>query len=72
MMPRVEALIVGAGGGGLAAALALQRAGWRVVVLEQAAVLGEVGAGVMLSPNATRLLEAWGLGAAARRIGYNP
>ena len=72
MMPRVEALIVGAGVGGLAAALALQRAGWRVVVQEQAAVLGEVGAGVMLSPNATRLLEAWGLGAAARRIGYNP
>ena len=72
MTPDVEIAIVGAGIGGLAAALALQRAGLRVAVLEQAEALGEVGAGVMRSPNATRLLDAWGLGAPLRRLAYNP
>ncbi|MEO6292592.1 MAG: FAD-dependent oxidoreductase, partial [Burkholderiaceae bacterium] len=54
-------LIAGAGIGGLAAALALSRAGLRVTVLEQADAFGEVGAGVQVSPNAFGVLAGWGL-----------
>ena len=68
----VDVTLIGAGIGGLCTALALQRRGHRVAIYEQAAVLGEVGAGVMLSPNATRILGNWGLGAALVRIGYRP
>jgi salicylate hydroxylase len=57
-----RATIVGAGLGGLTAALALLRAGWRVRVYEQAKVLGEVGAGVTLSPGALKALARLGLG----------
>jgi salicylate hydroxylase len=55
-------LIIGAGMGGLTAALALQKHGFTVRVFEQAPVLGEVGAGLTISPNATRALEYVGLG----------
>jgi len=55
-------IVAGAGIGGLTAALALSRAGLRVTVLEQAVRLEEVGAGIQLSPNATRVLIALGLG----------
>lgn len=54
-------LIAGGGIGGLAAALAAARAGWQVEVLEQAAAFSEVGAGVQLGPNATRVLQAMGV-----------
>ncbi len=53
-------LIAGGGIGGLAAALAAARAGWQVQVLEQAAAFSEVGAGVQLGPNATRVLRDLG------------
>jgi salicylate hydroxylase len=56
-----HALIVGAGIGGLAAALFLVRAGWRVTLAERETALHEVGAGLQLSPNATRLLVRLGL-----------
>lgn len=56
--------IIGAGLGGLTAALALQRAGFRPLVFEQAEQLGDVGAGISVTPNATKGLEALGLGAA--------
>ncbi|KAF1043817.1 FAD-dependent monooxygenase [Xylophilus sp.] len=62
-----EAIIAGGGIGGLAAALACGRAGWTARLFERAAAFGEVGAGVQLGPNVTRLLEAWGLGAELRR-----
>ncbi|MBV9956273.1 MAG: FAD-dependent monooxygenase [Pseudolabrys sp.] len=55
-------LISGGGIGGLTAALALARAGMRVTVFEQAPRLEEAGAGIQLSPNATRVLIALGLG----------
>ncbi|MGC1779693.1 MAG: FAD-dependent monooxygenase [Xanthobacteraceae bacterium] len=55
-------IVAGAGIGGLTAALALARSGFRVVVLEQAERLAEVGAGIQLSPNATRLLLELNLG----------
>jgi len=54
-------IVAGAGIAGLTAALALTRAGLRVTVLEQAAKLEETGAGIQLSPNATRVLIALGL-----------
>ena len=54
-------IVAGAGIAGLTAALALARAGLRVSVLEQAAKLEETGAGIQLSPNATRVLIALGL-----------
>jgi glycine/D-amino acid oxidase-like deaminating enzyme len=65
-------VIVGAGIGGLATALSLQRRGIAVTVFEQAPALGEVGAGVMLSPNATRVLLALGLADELRRIAFQP
>ncbi|MGA1210016.1 MAG: FAD-dependent oxidoreductase, partial [Gemmobacter sp.] len=64
-----EVTVLGAGIGGLAAAIALARRGASVEVLEQAAELGEVGAGIQISPNGARVLGALGLGAELSRIG---
>ncbi|KAH9979482.1 hypothetical protein BGW80DRAFT_1164422 [Lactifluus volemus] len=55
-------IVVGAGLGGLAATYALAHAGHHVTLLESAPALGDVGAGIQVSPNATRLLLRWGLG----------
>ncbi len=60
-MRRLRAAVVGGGIGGLSAANALARRGLDVTVFEQAAVLGEVGAGVFIYPNALRQLERMGL-----------
>src|SRR5438477_6438713 len=59
-------LVAGGGIGGLAAALALARAGYRVKVLEQSASVGEIGAGIQLGPNAFSALDALGVGERAR------
>lgn len=56
-----ELLIAGGGIGGLAAALAARRAGWEARLFEQAEAFSEVGAGIQLGPNATRILREWGL-----------
>jgi salicylate hydroxylase len=68
----MRAIVVGAGIGGLAAALALRRAGLAVTVYEQAPELHEVGAGIQLAPNATRLLQRLGVGSALGRVGVQP
>jgi salicylate hydroxylase len=54
-------MVAGAGIGGLTASLALARQGFRVIVLEKAARLQEAGAGLQLSPNASRVLIDLGL-----------
>ncbi|MBB97743.1 MAG: monooxygenase [Rhodobacteraceae bacterium] len=59
-----EVLVLGAGIGGLTAALALHGQGARVRVVEQAERIGEVGAGLQISPNGGAVLRALGLGAA--------
>ena len=56
----LHVIIAGAGIAGLTAALALARAGFTADVFEQAEELSEVGAGLQLSPNATRVLDALG------------
>jgi 2-polyprenyl-6-methoxyphenol hydroxylase-like FAD-dependent oxidoreductase len=58
--------VVGAGLGGLAAALALHRAGHEVSVLERAERLRESGAGIGIMPNGVRALDALGLGEPVR------
>ena len=66
--PSTPSVVVCGGGiGGLAAALALAKAGVRVTVLEQAQELGEIGAGVQLGPNAFSAFDALGIGERARR-----
>lgn len=65
--PRV--VIVGAGIGGLSAAIALRRRGIAVMVLERADALHEVGAGILLWPNAMRVLRQLDVGAAVERAG---
>lgn len=64
----VSTAIVGAGPGGLSAALALLSAGFDVHVYEQAPALGAVGAGVQVTPNAARVLHGLGLAADLDRV----
>jgi salicylate hydroxylase len=61
MVPSRTVVIAGAGIGGLTAALALARRGFRVTVFEAAQQLEEIGAGIQLSPNAARILIGLGL-----------
>jgi salicylate hydroxylase len=68
----MEAAVIGAGIGGLTAALALARAGLAVRVYEQAPALREVGAGIQLAPNATRILHRLGLADALARVAVRP
>lgn len=65
-----ELLVAGGGIGGLAAALAARRAGWEARLFEQADAFSEVGAGIQLGPNATRILREWDLlqGGLARQV----
>src|ERR1700751_2569381 len=68
----MRVIVIGAGIGGLAAALTLRRADPDVQVFEQAAELREVGAGIQISPNASRVLNRLGLDAPMRRLGVRP
>jgi salicylate hydroxylase len=65
-LDKMKVAVIGAGIGGLAAAQALARRGADVTVLEQAPEIAEVGAGLQISPNGARVLDALGLGAGLR------
>jgi len=66
---RLEIIVVGGGIGGLFAANALITHGFNVKIYEQAPALGEIGAGVFLTPNSVRQLQRVGLGAAVEKRG---
>ncbi len=70
--PIRQALIAGGGIGGLAAALAVSRAGWDVRLYERATEFSEVGAGIQLGPNVVRVLHGWGLQAELTRVAAFP
>lgn len=67
-----QMLVAGGGIGGLAASLAAARAGWEVRLYEQAPAFGEIGAGIQLGPNVTRILDAWGLMPELARVAAYP
>ncbi|OCT52820.1 hypothetical protein CLCR_10641 [Cladophialophora carrionii] len=69
---KLQIAIVGAGVGGLSAAIALRREGHDVTVFESTPVLSEIGAGIHVPPNSTRILHSWGLEAALRKISMMP
>jgi salicylate hydroxylase len=71
-MSEPDVIVVGGGIGGLSAALALGREGLRVRVLERAEEFSEVGAGLQIAPNCTRILDEYGLLDAARQLGVVP
>src|ERR1044072_9963648 len=68
-MTQLNVAIIGGGIGGLFAANALIAHGMRVSVYEQAATLGEIGAGVFLTPNSVRHLQRVGLEGAVAKFG---
>ena len=71
-MKHTETIVIGAGIGGLAAALSLLRHGQRVRVYEQVPELAEVGAGLSITPNAGKALVHLGLGDALAAMGSTP
>ena len=71
-MRALKILVAGGGIGGLAAALCLAKRGHEVTVFEQAREFGEVGAGIQLSPNCTRVLHDLGLEGPLRATAFEP
>ncbi|MGP3948127.1 FAD-dependent monooxygenase [Streptomyces sp. 7N604] len=69
-MGQPRAVVIGAGIGGLTAAAGLHRGGWSVTVLERAASLEPVGAGIALAPNAHRALDVIGAGDEVRAMSF--
>jgi salicylate hydroxylase len=69
MTTKPHILIVGAGIGGLTAALALMRRGFTVDLFDQAPALTELGAGIQIAPNGSRVLRELGLGETLSRVG---
>jgi 2-polyprenyl-6-methoxyphenol hydroxylase-like FAD-dependent oxidoreductase len=70
MPVRQTAVVAGGGIAGLAAAVALAQAGWRVTVLERASAFGEVGAGLGFTGNGMAALHALGVEEAVRAAGH--
>lgn len=68
----LRVLVAGGGIGGLAAALACGRAGTQVTLFERAEAFGEVGAGIQIGPNVTRILARWGLSDALAQVAAFP
>ncbi|MFI9407921.1 FAD-dependent monooxygenase [Nocardia sp. NPDC052316] len=72
MTSHLKVAIVGGGIGGVSAALAVRRAGHEVVCFERSGELGELGAGIQIGPNATRLLHRLGLSHALAAVAVEP
>ena len=68
----LDTIVVGCGLGGLGAAFCLTQAGHRVTIVESSPTIGEVGAGIQVSPNSSRLLRRWGLGKHLDDIAVKP
>jgi FAD-dependent urate hydroxylase len=68
----VRVLIVGAGIGGLSAAIALQRREIEALLFERTTELREIGAGIALAANAMKVLDSLGLANVVRRMGAEP
>ncbi|MGA0595488.1 FAD-dependent monooxygenase [Enterovirga sp. CN4-39] len=71
-MSRLGIAVVGAGIGGLTAALSLAARGHEITIYERRTGFGEAGAGIQLSPNASRVLIDLGLGPVVRRVASEP
>ncbi|KAK8112023.1 FAD binding domain-containing protein, partial [Apiospora kogelbergensis] len=69
---RIDVIIVGAGLAGLAAAISIAQSGHAVTVFEAAKQLSEIGAGLQLTPNCTRILQQWNLSARLWASGAEP
>ena len=70
MVHSPAATVVGGGIAGLASAVSLLQAGWRVTILERARAFTEVGAGVAVTANGMAALDALGVGDSVRLLGY--
>lgn len=68
----IEVAVIGGGIGGLAAAISLLQAGFDVRVYEQSRAMREVGAGLQVSPNASRVLHRLGLADELSKLGVRP
>lgn len=68
----LDIVVVGCGLGGLAAAFCLAMAGHRITILESATTIGEIGAGIQVSPNLTRQLIRWGLAKRLQEVVVKP
>ena len=69
---QLPVIVAGGGIGGLAAALACARHDLPVQLIERAPAFSEVGAGIQIGPNVTRILQAWGLGDALAQVAAFP
>src|SRR5271168_2628485 len=69
---RASIAIIGGGIGGLTAAASLLQSGFDVDVFEKASALGEVGAGINIGPNASRILHRLGIAEVLGRTGVKP
>src|SRR5712672_4100075 len=68
----MRVIVAGGGIGGLTTAIALRHQGIKALVLEQSAVLAEIGAGIQIAANAAIVLRELGLESAMRAVGVKP
>ncbi|KAL9094467.1 MAG: hypothetical protein Q9165_003317 [Trypethelium subeluteriae] len=71
MIEKLEVFVIGTGIGGLAAAVGLSTKGHEVTVYERDSEVSEIGAGIQVTPNFTRILRRWGLGKRLHERGVN-
>ena len=72
MTRKLRVGVIGGGIGGVALTSALAQRGVDVHVFERAAAFGEIGAGIQVTPNAVKVLEALGLGDGLRKVAFLP